>query len=70
MTPQLWVSPIYINIFMNLAILSELLGLFSHFFLLSQAILKPNRPSNSGKIAKFMKILIQIGDSQSYGVII
>ena len=28
MTPWLWESPIYINIFMNSAILSELLGQF------------------------------------------
>ena len=49
MTPWLWESPIYINIFMNLAILPELLGLAKN---------RLNRPSTSGKIAKCMRIFI------------
>ena len=56
MTPWLWESPIYINILMHLAILPEVLGLFSLFLA---------KPSNSGKIAKFMKIFIQIGDVET-----
>ena len=66
MTPWLWESLIYINILMNLAILSELLGLFG-LKCLGLAKNRLNRPSTLGKIAELYRLVTSKAEGSYFG---